>query len=197
MKNITKKIFTSAISAVISLTAVAAFTAPAAPVLAASNNRGQTYGYSYSYELEQYELKKQEGIRFLENCITDPSSAGQHYINRYSAEIRKHQYDIRKSYEQNLNELVRYVNNVYKNIIYWDQIHKFEDYKDSKIIYLISLSDGPDDDAIIDSVFHTISGININFPGSCGSTYEEQVALVDQLTEEAEREIISNNNTNN
>ena len=197
MKNITKKIFTSAISAVISLTAVAAFTAPAAPVLAASNNPGQTYGYSYSYELEQYELKKQEGIRFLENCVTDPSYAGQYYINRYSAEIRKHQYDIRKSYEQNLNELVRYVNNVYKNIIYFDQMSKFQNYKDSKILYLISLSDSPEDDAIIDSVFHTISRININFPGSCGSTYEEQVALVDQLTEDAAREIISNNNTNN
>ena len=197
MKNITKKIFTSAISAVISLTAVSAFTAPAAPVLAASNNPGQTYGYSLSYELDQYELKKQEGIRFLENCITDPSSAGQHYINIYSAEIRKHQYDIRKSYEQNLNELVRYVNNVYKYIIYFDQQSKFQNLKDSKILYLISLSDSPEDEAIIDSVFHTISGININFPGSCGNTYEEQVALVDQLTEEAEREIISNNNTNN
>ncbi|MCR5529689.1 MAG: hypothetical protein K6F49_10770 [Saccharofermentans sp.] len=182
MKNITKKIFTSAISAVISLTAVAAFTAPAAPVLAASNNRGQTYGYSYSYELDQYELKKQEGIRFLENCVTDPSRAAQYLILTYSGAIEVHPYDISKSYEQNCYELVRYVNNVYKNVIEADNNAKFNAYKKAKLDYIWNLSNCPEDDVLIEYVAYAFTYI-VYTPGA---SVDDLYSQIDQLTAIAE-----------
>ena len=178
MKNITKKIFTSAISAVISLTAVAAFTAPATPVLAAT----RPYSYNYSYDIQQYEHLKDEGIRFLENCVTDPSPAARSLINNYASVISSHAYDISKTYDQNANELIRYVNNVYKNVQRVDNTYKLEAYKAAKLDYLWHLSSCEEDDIVVEYTAYAFSYI-VYTPGA---SIEELYSEIDQLTAIAE-----------
>ena len=183
MKHITKKLFASAISAVISLTAVAAFTAPATPVLAA----GQSYNYSYNYDMQQYERLKDEGIRYLQNCVSDPSPAARSLINNYASVISNHAYDVSKSYSQNANELIRYVNNVYKNIQKADNSYKLEVYKRAKLNYLNNLADCPEDDYVVDYVAYAFSYITFN--NNPNATLEQLKSEIDELTAIAERGI--------
>ena len=183
MKHITKKLFASAISAVISLTAVAAFTAPAAPVLAA----GQSYNYSYNYDMQQYERLKDEGIRYLQNCVSNPSYAAVSLTNQYVSVIRNHRYDVSKTYDQNANELIRYVNNVYKNIQKADNSCKIEAYKAAKLNYLYGLADCPEDEYVVDYVAYAFSYINFN--NNPNATLEQLKSEIDQLTAIAERGI--------
>lgn len=181
MKNITKKVITSAISAVISLTAAATFMAPSTPVLAAR----QSYDYNCSYDMERYTQLKQEGIRFLENCVTDPSPAAQALIFNYSCVIEDHPYDVSKTYDQNADALIRYVNNVYKSIQRVDNAYKLEAYKQAKLDYLYSLADSPEDDYIVDYVAYAFTYI------TCGpnDSLEQLESEIDQLTAIAERGI--------
>jgi hypothetical protein len=94
MKSITKKLMASAVSAVLSLTAVVAFAAPAAPVLAATNNPRPSYSVNYRDDMRMYELKKEEGVKFLQNCVSNPSPAAVALTNEYVWEIYSHPYDI-------------------------------------------------------------------------------------------------------
>lgn len=171
MKTITKKIITSLVTAAISLTAAATLAAPATPVLAATDNSA----YSYSYEQVQFERKKEEGIRFLQNCVSDPSYAAISLTNKYITAVIKHPYDPSKTLEQNNNDIVRYVNNVYKNIQYVDESCKIEAYKASKIAYLYSLVGNEPTDAqreVLDYVAYCLSFIK--YPDFDTFTREER-----------------------
>ena len=158
MKTITKKIMTSVVSAAISLTAAATFALPATPVLAATYNSS----YSYSYEQAQFNRTKAEGIRFLQNCVSDPSPVAVQLTNNYITAINNHPYDSSKTPEQNNNDIIRYVNNVYKNIINIDNNYKLEAYKANRIAYLYSLVDNEPTDsqqALLDYIAYALSYI--------------------------------------
>ncbi len=181
MKNITKKVITSAISAVISMTAVAAFTAPATPVFAA----GRSYSYNCNYDMQRYDQLQQEGIRFLENCVTDPSPEAQTLIRSYTGVIESHPYDVSKSYEQNANALIRYVNNVYKNVQRVDNSAKLEAYKAAKLEYLTLLSNSEEDDVIVEYVAYAFTYITYG----PNDSLEQLMSEIDDLTAIAERGI--------
>ena len=189
MKTITKKIIASVTSAVLSLTAAAALMAPATPVLAASNYTPSSYGLpdrDYNWEMAQYEIKKEEGIKFLQNCVSDPCPAAFVLMNEYIGVVETHPYNIAKTLEQNVNELVRYVNNVYKNIQTTDATCKLETYKAAKLEYLELLMDEREDLEVYNYVAYAFSYI-VYEPGE---NLDVLMDHIDQLTAIAENGIV-------
>lgn len=189
MKTITKKIIASVTSTVLSLTAAAALMAPATPVFAASNYTPSSYALpdrDYNWEMAQYEIKKEEGITFLQNCVSDPCPAAIALMNEYVGVVETHPYNIAKTLEQNVNELIRYVNNVYKNIQTTDATCKLETYKAAKLEYLELLMDEREDLEVYNYVAYAFSYI-VYEPGE---NLDVLMDHIDQLTAIAENAIV-------
>ena len=107
-------------------------------------------------------------------------------FTEYVGVVETHPYNIAKTLEQNVNELIRYVNNVYKNIQTTDATCKLETYKAAKLEYLELLMDEREDLEAYNYVAYAFSYI-VYEPGE---NLDVLMDHIDQLTAIAENAIV-------